>query len=264
MSVVSADLKLFLPTTLATSLTSPSNIGGAATSTQITGGSLGEVLFAMSAEALGGSDKIQYGKAFQGNTNGSTALTSAKMWLANALDQVAGNHVITASSTSPLDDSTRTLRAIGNNATPADAQDEFSMNGNSTVTGAITMSQIHAIELRATSGGALVAAVGTISIYKNGTLIGIIPPGAYSATAEIDMGLASTLDDTATTTNAGTAPSGITFTRPRTSSGGIAVANSGSLTAGAKQGFWLRWTLADGRRPSSDIEIYPLIIGETT
>lgn len=262
MSVTAADLALYLPSVLATSLSAPSNIGGAASATKITGSTIGEVLFAMAANAASGGDKTQYGKLFQAN-DGDEDLTDAVMWLANGMDDSDGTgYTTTAQSTSAADGSNKTLRVIGNDST-GDAQDEFALAGTSVATGSIAFEERWAVELRDTSTGALTPAAGTITIKENGVTIAVIPPGAYSATAEIDFGLAATLDDTATTTNAATAPSGITFARPRTVGAGTAVANSGTLTSGTMQGLWLRWTCAEARRPSPDIEIYPLCEGDT-
>lgn len=263
MSIVAADLPLFLPATLATSLTAPTSIGGATTATQITGSSIGEVLFAMSANTYGGATKTQYGKLFQGNAHATIDLTSAVMFLDNAMDDSAGGYVTTAVSTSASDGSNVTLRVIGETVS-ADAQDEFAMNGTTAATGSTTLASRWCCELRDTSTGALTPAVGTISIKENGVVIAILSPGMCSVTAEIKFGLAATLNDTATTTDASTAPGGISFAKPRTAAAGTAVANSGTLTALAEQGVWLKWECRDGRRASADVEIYLRCQGETT
>lgn len=263
MPIVAADLALYLPTTLATSLTAPTNIGGAASGTKITGSSIGEVLFAMSANTYGGATKTQYGKLFQANDHATIDLTSAVLWLDNGMDDSAGGYVTTAVSTSEEDGSNVTLRVIGETVS-ADAQDDFALNGTSTATGSVTFAERWVCELRDTDTGALTPAVGTISIKENGVTIAVMHPGQSTVTAEITFGKAATLGDTATTTDASTAPAGISFAKPRTAATGTAVANSGTLTASTKQGIWLKWECADGRRASADVEIYLLCQGDTT
>lgn len=262
MPITSANLPLFLPSVVGTSLTAPTNIGGATTATAITGGSIGELLFAMAGNAFGGADKIQYQKFFQGNTHGSLALTDAVIWIHNGMADSAGGYVTTAVSTSALDGSGKYLRVIGNDAT-ADAQDEIDMAGTTTATGTIVFNKRWVVTLHDGVTDALTPSAGTITIYENGVAIAIIPPGAYSCTGEVKIGLKNALNDTDTTTDASTAPTGITFSRPRTVATGLAVANSGSLTAGAEQGGWIEWTCNDGRRASNDVEVYILCEGTT-
>lgn len=265
MPIVQADLVLVLPSVVATSF-STANIGGAKTTTEITGGSIGEVLFTMPANAGSGGTKTQYGKLFYKNKHATLPLTSAKIWMANACDQGASGYVTQAVSSNASDNSTKKLRVIANDnaGSPAPAQDEIQMNGTTTVTGSIQMTTRCVAELRENnSGSALTPAAGDISIIVNGVTVGIIPAGAYSCVFEIDAGLQNALDDTATTSNAQTAPAGITFTRPRNEAGGLAVANSGSLTAGSGQGIWLRWQSLQDRKPSSDVEIHLTIKGDT-
>lgn len=62
---------------------------------------------------------------------------------------------------------------------------------------------------------------------------------AADPSGKITFGVAGTLNDTTTTTNRITAPSGITFDNADKS-----VANNGNLSAGSSQGTWLKLTLA--------------------
>lgn len=257
-----ADLPLVLPAVVGTTLTTPSDIGGAKTTTTITGGAIGELLFAMSANASGGGDKIQRQKLFQANDHDTQDLAEAKMWLANAMAQGTGGAKVTrAQSTSAADGGGKYLRVIGNDAS-ADALDEFPTAGTSMASGSIAMLERWVVTLHDEATDALVAAAGNITIYHDDQVVAIMPAGAYSVNGEIEIGLAATLDDTATFANAGTNPAGITFSAPRTFETGIDVANSGVLTAGSAQGFYLRWTCAEARRASADVEIYPLVRGD--
>jgi hypothetical protein len=254
-----ADLGLYLPTVVGTTLAAPADIGGAASATKITGGAVGELLFAMSSNLSGGGNKVQRQKAFQAN-DATADLAAAVMWIDNLMDVSAGGFITTAQSTSSLDGAGKYLRIIGNDAS-ADAQDEFPLAGTSVATGGVTFADRWCATLHDLVTDALTPAAGWISLFENGVAIAVMPPGAYSVTAEIEIGLESTLDDTNTAADAGTDPAGITFSRPRTIADGLAVANSGTLTAGSKQGFWLRWTCAEARKASADVEIYPLVIG---
>jgi hypothetical protein len=117
-------------------------------------------------------------------------------------------------------------------------------------------------ELRAVIGDALTPAVGNVYITR-GTLLGKIPIGYYSATGNYSLGVASTLDDTVTTTNRLTAPAGITFYQPNTFSAGKAIANGGVLSFGTSQGIWIKQILYNGEAPTSDIEIGLAVRGQT-
>ena len=256
------DLPLYLPAVVGTSLTAPADIGGAASATKITGGAIGELLFAMSANALGGADKEQTQKFFQANDHESQDLTNAVMWLDNHMTQPSGNKVTRAQSTSNLDGAGKYLKVIGNNNVPADAAEEFQLAGTTLASGVTAFSKRWSVTLHDLETNALVTADGFISIYHDDELIAVMRPNAHSVTSEISIGLADELDDVETFDDAGSAPAGITFSQPRTPEDGVAVANSGVLPAGSKQGGYLLWVCADGRRPSTDVETYPLIKGD--
>lgn len=260
MSVASADLKLKLPTVLATDFTT-ADIGGAKTSTVITGATVGEVLFAMAANTSGGN-RLQYGKLFQDNESADD-LSSAVQFLANGMDDLdTDGYVLTIQSSSTADGSNLTARCIGNDS-GGDAQDEFGLAGTSVASGSIVFEYGAVIEFRDTVTGALTPLTGYATVRHNGVIVAIAPPGSYSVTAEIKFGLAATLNDSATTADAATAPSGISFAKPRTAAAGTALANSGVLTGGDAQGIWLLWTCAENRRPSADVEIYLLCEGDS-
>lgn len=261
--MTNADLKLYKAASMPTSLTAPAPMGGAKSSTQITGSAIGEIFFTMAAAGSGGGAKIQYSKVFWWNDHASDDLANAKVHIANALDTpAAGNNLMSGVSAGSGDNNTKKLRFIGKNSAGVPAFEDVTMNGTTEVTGAAQFSEIHAVELRLVSGSALTTAAGDITIKKNGVTLGIIPAGYSCAIAEVDIGLAATLDDTATSTNPGTAPAGITFSRPRDHAGGLAVANSGTLTHQTGQGVWLKWTCAEERLSSPDLQLVLKLQGE--
>jgi hypothetical protein len=66
-----------------------------------------------------------------------------------------------------------------------------------------------------------------------------------SATTEFDLGIAAEAVNVnmATIANESTAPGSVTFTRPTTYSGGIALNSTTGLAAGARKGVWIRRTV---------------------
>jgi len=262
MSVTAGDIKHYQAQTMAANFTT-SNIGGAInTGAQIQGSILSEVFFTMASATAGGGARVQHASSHIKNTNGSDALTSALAWLANALDDVASDGTASFSSSSADDDSTRKVRILGLDDAGTPTQEDLPLNGTSTVTSLTSWSAIHRVELRLVSGGTLAAAAGDITVTR-GADLGVIPAGYWSATSEVDFGLEATLGTSTTTADAATAPSGISFARPRTEAGGTALANAATLTAGASQQVWWRWTLAEQARPSADIQVVLRWSGET-
>lgn len=262
MSVTAGDIKHYQAQTMAANFTT-SNIGGAInTGAQIQGSILSEVFFTMASATAGGGAKVQHASSHIKNTNATDSMTSGLAWLANALDDVASDGTASFVSSSADDDSTRKVRILGLDDAGTPTQEDLSLNGTSTVTSLTSWSAIHRVELRLVSGGALAAAAGDITVTRDADL-GVIPAGYWSATSEVEFGLEATLGTSATTADAATAPSGISFARPRTEAGGTALANSGLLAAGATQQVWWRWTLAEQARPSADIQVVLRWSGET-
>lgn len=257
MAVIASELKLYAPTTVATSF-STASVGGAATATEVTGSSLGEVLFAMSSALSGGGDTVQYGKVFDGNSNGtSDQIDSYGVWLINGLDDTAVSSTISLVSDSASDSSTYSVRIIGKNSGGSAIQEDLTLNGTTTVISTNSYVGKIRLEYRVTSGLALGTAVGNITVTHNSTTIGTIPAGAESANNEVSIGLASALDDTATIADASTAPGSVSFSRPRTAATKLTVdAGTGTMEAGEKQGIWVRWTVAELMNPSQRIRAY--------
>lgn len=253
MSVVYTELKLYQAATMAASF-STSSIGGAISATEITGGSIGEVFFTMGSNTTGGGTKTQYAKVFYKNTNASLPLTSSVVYIANSLDAVGSNGVVSVVSDAAGDNNTYKITVIGLDASSNPQLEDITLNGVTTATGSYTFSAVNRVEYRVVSSGLLANATGNVTITRSAAL-GIIPAGYNSATAEVDIGLIATLDGSSTTTDASTAPGGISFTRPNAYAEGLAVANSGSLTNGSGQGIWLRWVLAERAAASADISV---------
>lgn len=261
MSVSAIDLKLYQATTMPAS-TSTSNVGGAISATEITGGSIGEIFPTLAANTSGGGTKTCYASVFYKNTNATDSLTSSKIYMRNALDQPGVNGTVAVASTSASDDTTKKIRVLGRDASSVALQEEITMNGTSTSTGAQTFSAVHRVECRLVSGGSLTTTAGDTTITR-GSALGMIPTGLKSATGEVAFGLEATMNTSATTTNATTAPSGISFDNPATYAAGTATAGSGTMAAADKQQIWLRLQIAELAKPSADVQIDLTLQGET-
>lgn len=243
---------------------STADIGGGPTSNIINGSSIGEVHFQMGSAMEGGGDKVQRAKLFYINESTTDDLTSAKIWLANALDTSAGNDEWRFVSSSADDDDGVTWKGIGFDTDGDPLSEEIVGNGTSEVQSLADFSVRSRVETRDSDSGELRALVGTGTIKKGAsTTIGAIPAGYYSATSEIDIWLPATLDDTGEADDAASDPSGVSWSRPRTFAGGLAVANSGTLTHETGQGIWSRWTVAEEALPSADIQVVVAIQGDS-
>lgn len=262
MSVTAPQLKLKQAATMASSY-STANIGGAKSTNVITGGTVGEVLFTMGSGMLGSGSKVQHGKAFYVNENATDDLSDAVIWGPNFLDTNAGSDTWSFESNSEDDDDTKKVRFQGYDINGDPYQEEVLCDGTNLVTTTNPFSARHRCDSRNASTGALTPLAGDGTIYQDLDEIGQIPSGYYSATSEIDLWLPATLNDTGTTPDAATAPAGSSYSRPRVLEDGLAVANSGVLTATAGQGIWSRWTLPERAKPSVDVQVIVAIQGLT-
>lgn len=262
MPVAASDLKLYQATTMPASLTT-ATVGGAISATEITGSTIGEVFPTLSASTSGGGAKTCYAAIFYKNTHATDSLTSSKVYLLNALDQPGANGTVSLVSTSASDDTTKKVRVMGRDASGAALQEEITLNGTGSVTGAQTFSVIHRVELRLVSGGTLTVAAGDITVTRS-TALGTIPTGYYSATSEVYFGHEATMNTSTTTTDAATAPAGISFDNPATYATGTATAASGVMAAADKQQIWCRLIIPELAKPSADCQMVWTVQGETT
>lgn len=262
MSLTSNDIKAYQATTMPTSLTT-STVGGAInTSAEITNGTIGEVLPSLASSLSGGGDKTLYAKYFLKNVSASDDLPNAKIFIENLLDDgPVGNHNITIRPSASGDDSTRVAKLIGFDSGGASLIENLPLNGDADVTSVGQFSKLVAVESRLASGGALVRSVSQWTVKKNTTVVGYVPVSSYGATSEVAIGLEASLNGSSTTTDATTAPSGITFSKPKDYAGGLAVA-TGTLTHGDAQAIWERWINPERRATSPDFELVVSIQGD--
>lgn len=255
MAVISSELKLYGSAAITTDDTSP--VGGAINAAdEITGGAVGELFDSAPANSSGGADKTHYQKCFYKNTNAVDNLSNAVIFILNGLIASLTNGTVSAVSTSASDGATKYIKVYGFDAAGAAQTETITLNGVTPVSGSLTfiLAGIWKVELRLVADDSLVVAAGDITIMR-GIALGIIPVGYYSATAEIEIYLPATLNDTGTSTNRITPPGGSSFSKAFSESSSLNVANAGTLTASASQGIWLKRSIKAGLGATTDIEI---------
>lgn len=262
MSLTTNDIKAYQATTMPTSL-STTNVGGAInTSAEITNGTIGEVLPSLASSLSGGGDKTIYSKWFLKNVSATDDLPNAKIFVENLLDDgPTGNHNITIRPSGAGDDSTRVAKVIGFDSSGDPLTENLPLNGDNDVTTVGQFSKLVCVESRLASGGALVRTVTQWTIKKSTTVVGYAPASSYGATSEVSIGLEASLNGSSTTTNATTAPSGVTFSKPKAYADGLAVA-TGTLTHGDAQAIWEKWINPERRATSPDFELVCSIQGD--
>jgi hypothetical protein len=217
----------------------------------------------MDAMPLAGGNLTQHAKVFGYNANlSSQSIYSALFWLRNSLDLLPGNSTLIFFSDSASDDTTRKVRVLGKDSGGVAVQEELTLNGVTPVTTVTVWSKVSRVELRLVTGSALTNSIGSIAVRSSTgpTTLGYIPVGRNSATGEIDIGVENVLDGSTTIATAAAAPSGVTFSRPRTAASGLS-AIGGTIAAGSGQGIWVRWILEELSKPSLAAQVALVFTG---
>lgn len=251
MPVTTGDFAHVKAATMATDF-STANVGGTKTATAISAALAGDIFFTMASNLSGDGTRNQYSKSFVRNNHASDSGYSCKFFLENALDNVSGNQIINIVSDSASDGNTKKVRILGYDTSGDPLQVEVTLNGTTPVsTGSTQFSDVHRIELRLVSGGALTNAAGNLQFKHNTTEIGYIPAGLNSATAEVKIGVALAMDDSVTIANAGTAPTSVSFFKPRILADALGAQNGGVIPFGQGQGLWWLLAVKEMTKPSS-------------
>lgn len=252
-----------------------STVGGAIAATEILGAVVGEVFPSLSgaAQAAGGADELFYYKSFLKNAHATLALQTAKVWVLNSLDQLSAPSQVRLQSTDNQDGSTKKVRLYGKVGTTITTEDVV-LNGTTPVVSISTFVELYRAVILLVSDSSVTTAIGDIQIKRDAdaVLLGIIPGSGASgggtgyawASAEVDVGLATSQNDSGTSTNRKTTPAGITFSRPNTESEALSVPGT-DLGAGSAIGVWWKWILKAGMVPpsSSGVEAIPILKGIT-
>ena len=261
MAVSYTDLKLFQASVMPVDFTT-ANIGGGIGTVQITGASIGEVHFPMTSPGVGQGDSIQYSKFFLKNDHATDTANGVKIWIVNLLLDMPAQDYVTLEGASA--EPNVKARFLGLDPAGAPLTSEIALNATSVT----TLDQFAAggllrVELRDATTGALVPATEDKTIKQGANVLGIIPgpvasigaPGRHSATAEISIGLEAALNDTNTTSNASTPPTGIVFSKPNSLSTALNVGGGGSIGPQSAQGIWSKLLVKEQAPTSPDVEV---------
>lgn len=207
-----------------------SQVGGPRSSLVITGAASGEVIPDGSV-VVGDTDEVVYYKTFVRNEHSSLTLLQPCLWLANALpDALPGvGHVKLAAS---AQDAGKVVRLLG-------VSDGLLKTEQLTlVDGTVTSSLQYSALVRAEINGQSAAQDVQIRYAPSDALVGVIPAGSRSATAEVDIAVAPGPDDSQTSPNRRTPPSGLTFSRPSSPADCLQISDLGP---GVAWGVWRRY-----------------------
>lgn len=247
--ITETTFELRLAATMATSAASTS-IGGAIASGLVSLTDTAAVFYPMGADAAGGSNRVQYAKIHDLNTDGSATATNYGVFLANGLPDLASAAVFSVEGDPADEGVTVTFLGFTSGGDPIQETCTIDSAGEATCSTPIKG------PVRVLASAALSAA---LTILHGGVAKGVIPAGGDCASSELDIGLAATLNDSATIATPSTAPSGVTFSRPITSAARLLVnGGAGSLAAGSSQGIWLRWTVVPEMLASRPVKAYVL------
>ena len=252
-AISEVDMIQLKSTTMAADFTTAS-VGGAASGSQVLGATKGEILFGMASNATGGGSLTQYGKSHLNNANATNDMEQVLTWLINSLDAVSGTQKGVGVSASAADlGAAFKFRWLGYDDTGASISEDVLFHltdGTISVSTIADFTDIHKVEIRHASSSALRSDfVGPLAIYFGATLIGYISNGQWFGMTELDIGLALVQNDSATIALASTAPTSVTFSRPRTQATAF---NCGGLAATESQGLWWRWVLKERSKGSLD------------
>ncbi|MFA5505784.1 MAG: hypothetical protein WC314_19915 [Vulcanimicrobiota bacterium] len=264
MSGLANWLKLYKPSVQAVDF-STENIGGAISENEANQNMIGEIFFEMPSLAADGGVNTQIAKLFALNTHETEDLTNGKIYLPNAMDDWGANdQTAAAAGHASGDDDDKFIRFLGHDTNGDPIALEVSLSGDTVVATSNSMTALQSVEARDDTSGELTATAHPVKVLRGGaTELGFVPGGYYTATSEFDLWLPATLNDTTTAADAATDPSGASWSRPRTLSTAVAIANSGVLTAGAAQGVWQRWQLPERTKPRWDLQVLIAVAGSS-
>lgn len=247
--ITETTFELRLATTMATSASS-TNVGGAIASGLVSLTDNAAVFYPMGADAAGGSNRVQYAKIGDVNTDGTDDATNYGVYLANGLPDLASAGVFSVEGDPADEGTTVTFLGFTSGGDPIQETIEIDSAGEASCSTPIKG------PVRVLASAALSAA---LTILHGGVAKGIIPAGGDCASSELDIGLEAGLDGTQIIATPATAPSGVTFSRPIVAADRLLVDDGGgTLPAGSSQGIWLRWTVVPEMLASRPVKAYVL------
>lgn len=241
--------------------------GGAMTATVIPGLDVGEVIPRGTYEAVGGADTGPwYYAIFLTNTSAADTLFSPVLYVPNVISGFAVDGTIQLVSTSASD--TNDVKVYSRNAAGTPQTETITMTGVTPVNGTLTHKASTIWKIESLASGSLTPWVGQITVTR-GSTIAIIPApftdfyGATVnfdfATGEYDVGSEATLNTGVQVPNRLSAPTGVSFSRPRDFASGIAA--PANLTAGDKWQIWIKWRGNNGTQRTTKSRLTVVVRG---
>lgn len=231
------------------------DVGGAITDNNVSLSADSPVFYPMAADGAGGATRVQYAKLGDTNTHVSDSATDYGIYLANAIDDILTAGTYSFEGDAGDDGKVIRVRSFAPSLDPVTGQVELSSGA-----GSIPITMVGKVRVTVHDAAGQNAVLSAELVIKHGGVeVGRIPAGGAGASNEIDIALEPTLNATTTVADPHTAPSGLTFSRPRTSGDRLLVnGGSGTFPAGAKQGFWLRWTVVPEMPGAKPLHCYPM------
>jgi len=259
MPVTIGNMKHFNSLVRATTLTTANIGGGIDTGSPVGYAVPGDVFFTLSSD---GTTITRYSKTFVKNDHATDSAYLVRFYLDNAIDDHATDEIIYAVSNNALDDDTKVLRLIGDDSAGSPQKIDILLNGTTEVNSSVQFGPLRRVEVREAiydSGptwvgvGALTTLDGDLTVKAGAVEIAVIGAGLNSGSAEVYIGVEGVLGGTTTTALPTTAPSGISFFKPRTLAAAI-TAIGGTIAAGSAQGIWWKQVLTPSTKGSEAIQ----------
>lgn len=258
MPVTIGNMKHFNSLVRATTLTTPNIGGGIDTGSPVGYVVPGDVFFTIASD---GTTITRYSKTFVQNDHASASAYAVRFHLDNAIDDHATAQIIYATSSSASDDSTKVLRMIGNDNTGSPQKIDILLNGTTTVNSAVQFYPLRRIEIREatysgltwTGAGAMTTLAGNLTILAGAVEIAVIGAGLTSGSAEVYIGVEGVLNGTTITALPTTAPTGISFFKPRTLATALS-AIGGTIASLSAQGIWWKQVITPNTKGSEAIQ----------
>jgi len=244
--MTNADIKLRPAVNIPTDDSSTAG-GDMDTGAEITGAGAGEWMPQLVAPQSGTLDTdavTQTQLAYISNEHASDDWLLGGLYMANLLTIPGVAGVLKAQSTSASDDTDCKIVCYSKRSGVLGSPVDLRLNGTTLVSDALSHSLVYRLVLRDYNTGAIVTAVGDISIWVGSTLIGMIPNGMSYATSEYEFAPSASLGDLGTFADRLTPPGGLSWSRPNTA--GTKVLAPSTLAASDFWGVYCRETLQPG------------------
>lgn len=239
-----------------------STAGGTKSSTVITNATVGEWFTRLRTPLTGDLDDDsikEYQKVFVDNESTTDDLLDASIYLLNGIKIPDTAGPVKFVSQSPDDDSSKKIWAYGENQLGNVLDKEaVVLAAESDATGGKNWVRLFRCKLVNASTGALATADEDILIYVDDVLRGMIPKNYSFATSELRIWLPATTDDSSTSTNRLTPPSGATFVRAYDATSALSVRNDpddDTLEHEQGQPVWGEFELQPGMEPFNGIDL---------